>query len=533
MDIKDSWSRRAVVYQIYPRSFRDSDGDGVGDLQGIIDKLDYLNDGTEDSLGVETIWLSPVYRSPMRDFGYDISDYCDIDPVFGDLLTFDKLVRETKKRDIHIMMDFVPNHTSDQHPWFVESRKSKKSKRRDWYVWADPKDDGSPPNNWLSVFGGSAWTLDEKTNQYYLHHFLKEQPDLNWRNPAVKEAMFDVLRFWIKRGVSGFRTDAIYHLVEDREMRDDPPNQNYVAGRDDGYEEFVHEFTQGREELFHILEEMCYVLAEKGDKFMVTEAYLDIPGMDKVYHACKNGRIAPLNFNLMMIEWGAAQYREFIDRFEATLAPNEWPNYVIGNHDRKRVVSRVGSEHARLLAILQLTLRGMPFIYYGEEIGMRDGEIPEEKRKDIAGVNRDGARTPMQWDNSPNSGFCEDGVSPWLPLSEDWHRKNVEIEESDPHSILSLYTKLIWHRKKSPALLSGSYRSIESGNGYVFAYLRECKEETLLVILNFDDHDQRVHIDFPKSKVVASTHQNKPGMSIDTTDYALHPYEGLVLSTRI
>lgn len=536
-DIKESWSRRSVVYQIYPRSFKDGNGDGVGDLQGIIDKLDYLNDGTRNSLGVETIWLSPIYRSPMKDFGYDISDHCDIDPLFGDMQTFDRLMDEVRKRGMHIIMDYVPNHTSDEHAWFKEARSSRENPKRNWYVWADPKPDGSPPNNWLSVFGGSAWTLDEPTGQYYLHHFLPEQPDLNWRNPAVKQAMFDVLRFWIKHRVSGFRTDAIYHLVEDRDLRDDPLNQSFRPGIDDPYSAHVHEFTQGREELFGILEEMCYVLAEEGDKFMIAEAYLDIKGMDKIYHASGNGRLAPFNFNLMMLPWGAAQYRDFIDRYEASLKEGEWPNYVLGNHDRSRVATRVGGEQVRLLAILQLTLRGMPFIYYGEELGMRDGTIEESALRDpIVKTNkslgRDPERTPMQWDDSPNGGFCEQDVAPWLPLSSDWKRKNVAGESADPHSMLSLYRNLIWHRKESPALLMGAYRSLDAGNGFVYAFERTAEEETLTVVLNFDDHPQKVQLGVNGATVVTSTHLNKQGQVLDMSDYVLHPYEGLVLSLK-
>jgi len=457
--------------------------------------------------------------------------------LFGDMETFDHLMKEVRRRDMRIIMDFVPNHTSSEHPWFKESRHSKEGEKRDWYVWADPKEGGGPPNNWLSVFGGSAWTMDEGTGQYYLHHFLPEQPDLNWRNPKVREAMHDVLRFWINRRVSGFRTDAIYHLIEDRDLRDNPPNPSYRKGEEDSYGSLLHEYSTGRDELYQALEEFCYVLAEKGDKFMVTETYIDVAGMDRMYGACKNGRLAPLNHNLMQIPWGAAQYRDFIDRFDATLKENEWPNYVLGNHDRSRVVSRVGSEQARLLAILQLTLRGMPFIYYGDEIGMRDGKIPPERIVDRVGkvnpmLGRDPERTPMQWDASENAGFSAPGVSPWLPLAADWERKNVALERDDPHSILSLYRNLIWHRKESLALLTGSYRSVEPKNGYVYAYLRECDDERLLVLLNFDNHDQHICVDFPPAIVIASTHMCKAGEILDARGYNLHPYEGLVLSTK-
>ncbi len=543
-DNKEGWARRAVVYQIYPRSFKDGSGDGTGDLSGIIEKLDYLNDGTPNSLGVEAIWLSPVYRSPMKDGGYDVTDHCDIDPLFGDLATFDRLVDEARKRGMRIIMDFVPNHTSEVHPWFRESRSSRDNAKRNWYVWADPRPtgesaglgpirDGSPPNNWLSVFGGPAWTFDKNTGQYYLHHFLPEQPDLNWRNPQVKQAMFDVLRFWIKRRVSGFRTDSLYHLIEDRELRDDPLNPAYRPGHDDPYNAHLHEFTQGRDELFPILEEFSYVLLEEGDKFMVTEAYLDIKEMERIYKASFRGRLAPLNFNLMTIPWGATQFREFIDRFEATLGENDWPNYVLGNHDVSRVVSRVGSEQARLLAILQLTLRGMPFVYYGEEIGMRDSVVSKEAACDPAAVNRDPQRSPMQWDGTDNGGFCPSDVKPWLPLSPDWEHKHVAGESKDPHSILSLYRNLIWHRKSSSALLSGRYRPCDAHNGYVYAYERVAKDELLTIVLNFDDHPQQIKLSVTEGTVVTSTHLNKPGQVLNLSSYTLHPYEGLVLSSKV
>ncbi|PIR87565.1 MAG: alpha-amylase, partial [Candidatus Harrisonbacteria bacterium CG10_big_fil_rev_8_21_14_0_10_45_28] len=288
-DINKNWSRRAVVYQIYPRSFKDTDGDGIGDLKGIIEKLDYLNYGTDGSLGITAIWLNPIYKSPMKDFGYDISDYRDIDPIFGDLGIFDRLVAEAHKRGIKIIMDFVPNHTSSEHPWFQESKRAKDNSKRDWYIWRDPKTDGSPPNNWLSIFGGSAWTRDEKTGQYYMHSFLPDQPDLNWRNKDVRDEMADVLRFWLKRGVDGFRTDAMYHLIKDDEFRDDPPNPNYDALRDEPYNAFLHVYSQGRPELTETANTLCNVLGEHSDDiYMVSEAYLGLPQMMEFYKACDN-----------------------------------------------------------------------------------------------------------------------------------------------------------------------------------------------------------------------------------------------------
>ncbi|MBI4175523.1 alpha-amylase, partial [Candidatus Berkelbacteria bacterium] len=431
---KERWSRRAVLYHIYPLSFQDSNGDGFGDLQGIIDRLDYLNDGTSTSLGIEAVWLSPIYTSPMADWGYDVADYEAIDPVFGDLTLFDRLIKEAHRRSIKVMMDFVPNHTSIEHLWFIESRSSRNNPKRDWYIWRDAKPDGSPPNNWLSVFGGPAWTEDLTTGQSYLHTFLPEQPDLNWRNPAVKEAMLNVLQYWLKRGVDGFRTDAIYGLIKDKQFRDDPPNPDYVPGKDDPFIALLHTRSHGQPELGDTLESFCDILGEHEDAFLVSEAYLDIPEMLKLYHACQSHEAhSPFNFNLIGLPWQAGAYRQFIDEFEAKLDPSDWPNYVLGNHDRHRLVTRLGLDRARLSALIQLTLRGMPIIYYGDELGMKDGEIPAPAERDPwgkrvpgFGFGRDSERTPMQWDGSTNAGFT--AGSPWLPIAASSNERNVTAE---------------------------------------------------------------------------------------------------------
>lgn len=532
-----NWSRRAVVYQIYPRSFKDANGDGVGDLAGIIEKLDYLNDGTEKSLGVEAIWLSPVYKSPMIDLGYDVSDYLDIDSVFGTLEDFDKLVVEAHRRGIKIIMDFIPNHTSNQHPWFLESRSSRQSPKRDWYIWRDPKSDGSPPNNWLSSFGGPAWTYDEKTGQYHMHSFLSEQPDLNWRNLEVRQEMEHVLEFWIHRGVGGvdgFRTDAIDYLIKDDQFRDDPPNPNYIPGRDDPYKALLHTNSKGRPELLKMTNTLCEVLGKHEDKFMVSEAYLDIPQMSEMYTACGNNLHAPLNFNLMSLPWDAMAYKKFIDEFEASLREDDWPNYVLGNHDRSRLATRLGQDRARLAAMILLTLRGMPFIYYGGEIGMEDGEIPPErvvdpweKRTPGFKLGRDPERTPMQWTSNRYAGFSV--VEPWLPVAKNYPTYNVESELTDPTSIFSLYRRLIHYRKKSPALLTGFYRSLNVGNKHVFAYLRDCADEKLLVMLNFSHGAETLTTDFSSAKVICNTHLDKAfGETINVRNVTLRSNEGYV-----
>lgn len=529
-----SWSRKSVFYQIYPLSFKDSNGDGRGDLQGILEKLDYLNDGSEQSLGIDALWLSPVYKSPMADFGYDISDYRSIDAVFGDMEAFERLLAEVHRRGMKLVMDFVPNHTSSEHPWFLESRSSLKNSKRDWYLWHDPKPDGSPPNNWLSVFGGSGWTLDEKTGQYYFHTFLPQQPDLNWRNLEVREAMMDVLRFWLKKGVDGFRTDSAYHLIKDGELRDDPPNPDYNPGKSDPYDALLHIHSQDRPKLFETTNALCEVVGAHGDKFMISEAYLALPAMMQFYHACRNGIHHPFNFNLITMPWEAGAYKQFVDEFEASLDEEDFPNYVLGNHDRSRVASRLGDERARLAAFLLLTLRGMPFIYYGDEIGMKDAEIPPEKLKDplekrVPGfhLGRDPERAPMQWNSEPQAGFSKG--EPWLQPAKDYKERNVERELRDPKSILSLYRRLIHGRKKSPALLSGKYVPVESGNNSVFAFMREEGDERALVLINFSDKEERVSPPFAKGKISCNSFMDAEARETSLDGFRLRPYEGYLL----
>ncbi len=532
---KNNWSRTAVVYQIYPRSFKDSNNDGIGDLAGIIEKLDYLNDGTEKSLGVTAIWINPVFPSPMWDFGYDISNYCDIDPLFGDLQTFDRLVAEAHKRGIKIIMDFVANHTSEEHPWFVESRSSKNNPKRDWYIWRDPKPNGRAPNNWLSVFGGSAWKLDPTTGQYYMHSFLSCQPDLNWRNPEVRAAMSDVLKFWLARGVDGFRSDAAYFLIKDDQFRDDPINPEYIAGVDDPYESLVHTYSQGRPELLETTNHICNVLGEHGaDAFLMSEAYLELPQMINLYGACSNDLQAPLNFNLMGLMWDAGIFKKFVDEFEAKLDPSDWPNYVLGNHDRSRLATRLGPDRARVAAMLIFTLRGMPFIYYGDELGMTDVAISAQSEKDPFGKNvpgldvgRDPERTPMQWDNSYGAGFTKGQL--WLPVAPDFATKNVAVESADTNSMLSFYKKMIHFRTKSQVLLHGVYTPVDSGNESIFAFIRELDGQKILVMLNFTNSKQRAKPSHLGS-IAISTHTNRVvGEEVQTKEFVMQPYEGVVI----
>lgn len=528
---RTKWAER-IIYQIYPRSFKDSNKDGVGDIQGIIQKLDYLQDGTDRSLGVNAIWISPIYPSPMKDFGYDVSDYCNIDSLFGTFEDFDELVNEAHKRKLKIIMDFIPNHTSFQHQWFLESKSSKTNPKRDWYIWKDPKIDGSPPNNWLSVFGGSAWEFDEKTQQYFLHSFLKEQPDLNWRNPEVKQAMFDVLRFWLKRGVDGFRVDMFEYLFKDKRFLDEPKDAGYVEGVTDPYHALDHIYVKKQPELFELLKDFESVFTQYEDTFMITESYVDLPFLVQLYNAGTTQH-APFNFEFILLDWNMEKYKKFIDAFDKAIGKNYIPTYVLGNHDRERVASRLGQKDARVAAMLQLTLRGLPTIYYGEELGMKDGDIPQDKIQDPfeinvpgLGLGRDKERTPMQWNKAKNAGFSE--VEPWLPVEKDYRLQNVEVEQNDAKSMLNFYKTLIHYRKKSQTLLLGVYIPLDLKNDHVLAYMREGEKGKNLVVLNFSHLEQNVILPVANVKLVCSTYMDNKQEERKPTSFLLRPHEGLL-----
>jgi alpha-glucosidase len=452
------WWQTTVIYQIYPRSYQDSNADGIGDLAGISRRLDHLVD-----LGVGAVWLSPIFRSPMADFGYDISDYLDIDPLFGTLDGFERLAQEVHERGLRLLLDLVPNHTSIGHPWFVESRSSRINPRRDWYLWRDPAADGGPPNNWLSEFGGSAWTLDALTGQYYYHAFLPQQPDLNWRNPDVVDAIHDVMRFWLRRGADGFRVDAIWHLLKDEQFRDNPPNPDF-SPRDPPTKRLLRLFSGDRPELHDVIAGLRRVVDEFPDRLLIGEVYLPIEKLAAYYGRNLAGAHLPFNFSLLETNWHARDVARLIDRYEAALPAGGWPNWVLGNHDRPRIASRIGRAQARVAAILLLTLRGTPTLYYGDEIGMPQASIPASRVRDPLeknlpgfGLGRDGARAPMPWDATRFAGFSE--VEPWLPLSQDSHSRNVVNLSSDPMSILNLHRRLIAVRRAKRCLQVGAYRS--------------------------------------------------------------------------
>lgn len=477
------WWQGGVLYQIYPRSFQDSDGDGVGDLAGIARRLDYL-----EWLGVDALWLSPIYPSPMADFGYDVSDYCDVHPLFGTLEDFDRLLAEAHRRGLRFIMDFVPNHSSDQHPWFRESRASRDSPKRDWYIWRDPAPDGGPPNNWLANFGGSAWTRDETTGQYYYHAFLPEQPDLNWRNPEVRAAMHDVLRFWLERGVDGFRVDVIWHLIKDDRFRDNPPNPGY-SEEQAPYHRVLPIYTTDRPEVHEVVAGLRAVLDEYRERLLIGEIYLPIERLVAYYGDELSGAHLPFNFQLIDSPWTAEEVARIVDEYEQALPQGGWPNWVLGNHDKHRLGTRIGEEQLGVAAMLLLTLRGTPTLYYGEEIGMLDVPIPHarvqdplEKNVPGLGLGRDPSRTPMQWDASPQAGFSTG--EPWLPLAADCAARNVAAQRESGNSLLALYRRLIRLRADDAALLEGEY---EPGGvqGRVFSYFRVLGDRRLLVCLNF------------------------------------------------
>ncbi len=522
------WWKHAVIYEIYPRSFRDSDGDGVGDIKGITSRLDYLHD-----LGIDAIWITPMYPSPGIDYGYDISDYTAIDPVYGTMADFDNLVTEAKKRGIRVIMDYVINHTSDQHKWFLESRSSRDNPKRDWYIWRDGKDEshpsdkdpsvgtpetaidkGQPPNNWQSWFGHSAWQWDEKTRQYYYHYFYVQQPDLNWRNPEVHAAMDGVLEFWMKRGVAGFRIDAVSRLYEDPELHDDPylPGLNAYGDRN-----IQHKYTDDLPEVHDVLKEVRRVVDRyPGDPVLVTEA--DEPNVEALTRMYGNNDEVqlPMDFQIADVNrLSAPRFRELFDEIENNSAHGQ-PEYFFSNHDQPRQWDRYGDgvhndQIAKLMAVLELTTRGTPQMYYGEELGMRttDPTRIEDVHDPIGKIGwpkekgRDGERTPMQWDASAEAGFTS-SAKPWLPVPPSASRYNVESESKDSDSIFNAYKRLLALRKTEPAIRDGSQESIDETDPHVFAFLRRSGDATVLVALNMSDKPRIVKFDWAKHGVRGS-----------------------------
>jgi alpha-glucosidase len=538
---KDPWWKHAVIYEIYPRSFQDSNGDGVGDINGITFRLDYLRD-----LGIDAIWISPMYPSPLVDFGYDVSDYTAIDPLYGMLPDFDRLLSEARKRNIRVIMDFVPNHTSDKHPWFTESRSSRTNPKRDWYIWRDGRGPGEPPNNWQSWFGHSAWQLDLATNQYYYHHFYPQQPDLNWRNREVRKAMYDAMRFWFKRGVAGFRLDAVSRLFEDPNLRDDPilPGRNAY-----GDPNILHKYTDNLPEVHEVLREMRRIAdGFPGDPVLISEAdEPNIRELTKMYG--NNDEIQlPMDFQIADAnKLSAPDFRRLLDEIDRNAAGGQ-PHYFFSNHDQPRQWDRYGDgvhndQIAKLMAALLLTTRATPLMYYGEEIGMRTttparredvqdpiGKIgwPQEK-------GRDGERTPMQWDASKNAGFST-AERTWLPVPPSSGQYNVDDESRDPSSILSFYKQMLSLRRTEPALRDGNYLPLDRKNPFVFSYLRKNsgKGTAILVVLNMSAESREVRYDLERygmrAKVVNSlvSTAGSAGRPISIAGFTIPPFGILI-----
>ncbi|MFW6294983.1 MAG: glycoside hydrolase family 13 protein [Halanaerobium sp.] len=559
------WWHDRVIYQIYPKSFNDSNGDGIGDLPGIIEKLDYLA-----NLGIDIIWLSPVYSSPMKDNGYDIDDYYSIDKQFGTMEDMEKLITEAKKRDIGIMMDLVINHTSDQHQWFKESRRSKNNPKRDWYIWKDPKENGEPPTNWRSVFGGSAWTYDQQTEQYYLHTFAEEQPDLNWENKELRQELYQMVNWWLDKGLAGFRVDAI-SFIKKGEYKD--------LNRDgaDGLAE-IHSATANQEGILDYLNELNNQCFSNYKIVTVAEIYPDKSERMKEFV----GEGGPFDFifdfrhtDLVMRpdsnwmqekEWDLIKLKKVFNKIQQTYDRDSRVALFLENHDQPRSLNKYLAEKniniysAKMLAALFMLMRGVPFIYQGQEIGMSNvqydsiedyndaasigkyrmaldnGYQKDEVLKAVWDRSRDNSRTPMQWDDSKNAGFSS-GTS-WLKVNPNYREINVKKELSDPDSLYYFYRDLIKLRKESSyseTLIDGNYKQLLEKNENIMAYLRVEGAKKVLVIANFRDQKQNLNLDYKLKKLILSNYNDSTRRlktEQNNFDYRLSPFETLVLEVE-
>ncbi|HXK66206.1 MAG TPA: alpha-glucosidase [Spirochaetota bacterium] len=527
--MKKVWWKHGVIYQIYPRSFKDSNHDGIGDINGITECLDYLQD-----LGIDGIWLSPIYRSPMYDFGYDVSDYCDIDPVFGTMRDFKHLVKEAEKRNIAIIMDMVFNHTSHLHPWFLESRSSKDNPKRDWYIW-HPGKKRKVPNNWMAAFGGRAWEWDPLTQEYYLHLFTKQQPDLNWRNPNVKKAMFDVLRFWMDNGVKGFRFDVINYIMKDPLFRNNPYKFRLTYPRRHDLQ--YHLYDRNQPEIHDILKELRHLLDSYGQIMSVGETYPNEGEREPLMAASYLGNNDELHlsfdFSTIYISFSAKEFTSILIQWYNAIGNKGWPSHVLSNHDQSRAITRIAKndlQKAKLLAVLLLTQKGTPFIYYGEEIGMVDGKIPYRYIQDPVGkkywpfhTGRDKARTPMQWDATSYAGFST--AKPWLPVNPDYTRTNVALQSKNAESMMQFYRQLIALRKSRKELYAGEIEFLP-GSDDVMLYKRVWNNDTCLVALNFSSSKRKINFD-STCRVLLSSYQKN---IIDVQTITLDPFEAVICS---
>lgn len=549
---QEKWWETGIIYQIYPLTFADGNGDGTGDLKGIIERLDYLNDGDPDSttsLGIDAIWLSPINQSPMVDNGYDVSDYRDICPTFGNLADFEALLDKAHQRGTKVIMDLVINHTSDRHSWFLESSSSKDNPKQDWYLWLDPYPGGGVPNNWLSYFGGTGWTYVPKREQYYFHTFNENQPDLNWRNPEVKQAIYDIIRFWLDKGVDGFRLDASSVYSKDEYFRDNP--MKFGASDKNAYNNFHHLYDKNLPENHEIIQEIRAIIDEYDNRVLIGETFIDNRLYDSViFHGKNNDELhLPFAFEFPFSPWYPGYLQREIEKKELLTPVGAWPTYFLDNHDIPRHLSRWvvcslcfdSKEIARAAATLLLTMRGTPILYYGQEIGMVDNlDIPPEKLRDKAVLlsetgevppPRDGARTPMQWDDSVHAGFSfGNDVEPWLPVHANYLDVNVKAELEDDNSVLNFYRHLIQVRKKSEALRKGRWQTLIHYPDEHLVYVRETENERVLVIINFS-YEKPLTLDKPIEPeswlvLVSNIHPVDKTMDLPET---LQPFEISVL----
>lgn len=500
--MSNEWWRGGVIYQIYPRSFADSNHDGIGDLPGITAKLDYVA-----SLGVDAIWISPFFASPMKDFGYDVSDYCNVDPMFGTLADFDALIAKADALGIKVMVDMVISHSSDQHAWFKQSRSSRDNAKADWYVWADPKPDGSPPNNWLSVFGGSAWEWNTTRRQYYLHNFLSCQPDLNFHNPEVQEAVLSACEFWLKRGVKGFRMDTANFYFHDQKLRDNPPNEgpppeNVPESNPYGMQEHLYDISQPENLVF--FERLRALLDRYDSTASVGElGAKDALGMIGDYTQAGKRLHMVYTFSFLNDNFTPAFFRRTIDYLESCIGDG-WPCWAFSNHDVRRAASRFAPDAldagGRVLLALLGSLRGSLCLYQGEELGLPEADIAFEDLQDPYGIRfwpefkgRDGCRTPMPWQAAePNAGFSN--VRPWLPVPPEHAARAVDVQANDPDSLLQFYRRFLAWRKNQPALLHGDIAFIEAGEN-ILAITRSTTKQRLLCVFNLSDQHQTVRLE--------------------------------------
>jgi len=524
------WWKSGVIYQVYPRSFYDTDGNGMGDIRGIIEKLDYLNDGTTNSLGVDAIWISPIYQSPMKDFGYDISDYNSIDPMFGTEDDFDELLEEAHKRNIRVIMDLVVNHTSNQHPWFVESRSSRDNPKRDWYIWEDKK-----PSNWFSEFSfRSSWNYDELTKSYYYGYFTREQPELNWRNPEVQEAIYNMIRFWFKRGIDGFRIDVINYYIKDDQYRNNPWRIKTSPP------EFQnHIYDRNRPETHDIVKAFRKIADEFSERMYIGEVFTDDSALAISYQG--NGKDElhmAFNFNFLFQPWLARGFYEKIKEWYDLMPEEGWPNFTLSNHDQIRHFTRYRKlkesvSRGKIAAAMLLTLKGTPTIYYGEEIGMENLILKKADIKDPVGIKyfpfydgRDGERTPMQWDDTEYSGFST--AKPWLPVHHHYKRNNVAIQSQKEDSLLNLYKTIIWLRKSYKSLSEGDIIIYHKGERDVLGYKRFTEQESTYVYLNFTNSAKQMVRMEVEQEVVFST-ERVAGEILSDSMIDLKPYEVLIM----